>query len=299
MDRTGENKVFCIPDLQEVLKDIWAFRSEDKKGKAKGRMKERADKVVVDRGLAESRQKAQSLIMAGRVFFDGERIDKPGQKVELDREILVKEPMPFVSRGGLKLSGALERLGISVSGKIAADLGSSTGGFTDCLLQKGAKKVYAVDVDTRQLDWRLRKDSRVIMIEKNARYLDKNDFADALDIITADLSFISVLKVLPAVKGFIGAGTLLALIKPQFEVGKGQVGKKGVVRDPRLHDKVLVKMIEEAEKVGFHAVGLLRSPIRGQKGNREFFLQWSTQSPALTPERRKTLIEEAVWNEQD
>jgi 23S rRNA (cytidine1920-2'-O)/16S rRNA (cytidine1409-2'-O)-methyltransferase len=262
-------------------------------------MKERADKVVVERGLAESRQKAQALIMAGRVFSDGERIEKPGQKVNSDREIMVKEPMPYVSRGGLKLSGALDRLGISVSGKIAADLGSSTGGFTDCLLQKGARKVYAVDVDTRQLDWRLREDSRVILIEKNARYLDKDDFADPLDIITADLSFISVLKVLPAVKGFIGAGILLALIKPQFEVGKGQVGKKGVVRDPRLHEKVLAKMIEDAEEVGFHAVGLSRSPIQGQKGNREFFLHWSAQQPVLAPDRMKTLIEEAVWNEQN
>jgi 23S rRNA (cytidine1920-2'-O)/16S rRNA (cytidine1409-2'-O)-methyltransferase len=262
-------------------------------------MKERADKVVVDRGLAESRHKAQALIMAGRVFSDGERIDKPGQKVNSDQEIMIKEQMPYVSRGGLKLSGALDRLGISVSGKFAADLGSSTGGFTDCLLQKGARKVYAVDVDTRQLDWRLREDSRVILIEKNARYLDKDDFADPLDIITVDLSFISVLKVLPAITGFIGTGILVALIKPQFEAGKGQVGKKGVVRDLRLHEKVLVKMIEEAEEVGFHAVGLARSPIRGQKGNREFFLQWSAQRPALAPDCMKTLIKEAVWNEQN
>jgi 23S rRNA (cytidine1920-2'-O)/16S rRNA (cytidine1409-2'-O)-methyltransferase len=262
-------------------------------------MKERADKVVVDRGLAESRQKAQALIMAGRVFSDGERIDKPGQKVNSNQEIMVKEQMPYVSRGGFKLSEALDRLGISVSGKIAADLGSSTGGFTDCLLQHGAQKVYAVDVDTRQLDWRLRQDSRVVLIENNARYLDKDDFSDPLDIITADLSFISVLKVLPAIKGFIGDGVLVALIKPQFEVGKGQVGKKGVVRNPRLHEKVLVEMIEEAEEVGFHAVGLARSPILGQKGNREFFLLWSTQRSALTPDRMKTLIREAVWNEQD
>lgn len=262
-------------------------------------MKERADKVVVDRGLAESYQKAQALIMAGRVFSDGERIDKPGQKVNSNQEIIIKEQMPYVSRGGFKLSEALDRFGISVSRKIAADLGSSTGGFTDCLLQQGAQKVYAVDVDTRQLDWRLRQDSRVVLIEKNARYLDKDDFSDPLDIITADLSFISVLKVLPAIKGFIGDGVLVALIKPQFEVGKGQVGKKGVVRDPSLHEKVLVEMIEEAEEVGFHAVGLAKSPIRGQKGNREFFLLWSIQRPALTPNRMKTLIKEAVWNEQD
>lgn len=262
-------------------------------------MKERADKVVVDRGLAESCQKAQALIMAGRVFSEGERIDKPGQKVNSDQEIMVKEKMCYVSRGGFKLSEALDRLGVLMSGKIAADLGSSTGGFTDCLLQQGARKVYAVDVDTRQLDWRLRQDSRVVLIEKNARYLNKDDFSDPLNIITADLSFISVLKVLPAIKGFIGDGILVALIKPQFEVSKGQVGKKGVVRDPRLHEKVLVKMIEEAEEVGFHAVGLARSPIRGQKGNQEFFLLWSTQQPALTPDRMKTLIKEAVWNEQD
>lgn len=262
-------------------------------------MKERADKVVVDMGLAESYQKAQALIMAGRVFSDGERIDKPGQKVNSNQEIIIKEQMPYVSRGGFKLSEALDRFGISVSGKIAADLGSSTGGFTDCLLQQGAQKVYAVDVDTRQLDWRLRQDSRVVLIEKNARYLDKDDFSDPLDIITADLSFISVLKVLPAIKGFIGDGVLVALIKPQFEVGKGQVGKKGVVRDPSLHEKVLVEMIEEAEEVGFHSVGLAKSPIRGQKGNREFFLLWSIQRPALTPDRMKTLIKEAVWNEKD
>jgi 23S rRNA (cytidine1920-2'-O)/16S rRNA (cytidine1409-2'-O)-methyltransferase len=262
-------------------------------------MKARADKVIVDRGLVESRQKAQALIMAGRVFSDGKRIEKPGQKMDPDQEIMIKERMPFVSRGGLKLSGSLERLKISVKGKIAADLGSSTGGFTDCLLQNGACKVYAVDVDTRQLDWRLREDARVMLIEKNARYLEPNDFADPLDIITADLSFISVLKVLPAIRGFIGNGLLLALIKPQFEVGKGQVGKKGVVRDPRLHEMVLVKMIQEAEDIGFHAIGLTGSPIRGQKGNREFFLLWSFTKRALMPHRLKTLIEEAVWNEQN
>jgi 23S rRNA (cytidine1920-2'-O)/16S rRNA (cytidine1409-2'-O)-methyltransferase len=262
-------------------------------------MKERADKVVVDKGLAESRQKAQALIMAGRVFSDGLRIEKPGQKVDTQQEIMVKEQIPYVSRGGLKLAEILDKLGISVEGKIAADLGSSTGGFTDCLLQKGAKKVYAVDVDTKQLDWRLREDSRVVMIEKNARYLGKDDFADSLGIITIDLSFISVLKVLPAIKGFIGAGLLLALIKPQFEVGKGQVGKKGVVRDPLAHESVLFRMIEEAGDLGFHAVGLAESPIRGQKGNREFFVLWSLQKPALAPSRMKTLIKETVWNEQD
>jgi 23S rRNA (cytidine1920-2'-O)/16S rRNA (cytidine1409-2'-O)-methyltransferase len=269
------------------------------KGKAAKRIKARADKVMVERGLTESRQRAQALIMAGRVFSDQERIEKPGQKVAQDQDIVVKEEMPFVGRGGLKLSEALERFGVSVKGKIAADLGSSTGGFTDCLLQKGAEKVYAVDVDTRQLDWRLREDPRVILIEKNARYLDKQDFADPLDIITADLSFISILKIFPAVKEIIGEGLLVALIKPQFEVGKSQVGKKGVVRNPSLHEGVLIKIIEEAENRGFHAVGLTRSPIRGQKGNREFFLLWTDKRPALEPHRMRKLIKEAVWNEQN
>jgi 23S rRNA (cytidine1920-2'-O)/16S rRNA (cytidine1409-2'-O)-methyltransferase len=262
-------------------------------------MKERADKVIVDKGLAESRHKAQALIMAGRVFSEGQRIDKPGQKVNPQQEIMVKEQMPYVGRGGLKLLEALDTFGIPVSGKIAADLGASTGGFTDCLLQEGARKVYAVDVDTRQLDSRLREDPRVELIKKNARYLNRNDFSDSLDIITVDLSFISVLKVLPAIKGFIDDGILVALIKPQFEVGKGQVGKKGVIRDLRLHEDVLFKLIEEAEEMGFHAVGLTKSPIRGQKGNKEFFVLWSTRISALTLDRMKALIKEAVWNEQN
>ncbi len=262
-------------------------------------MKERADKVVVDRGLADSRQKARALIMAGRVFSDRGRIEKPGQKLDSGLEIIVKEKMPFVSRGGLKLADALDAFGISVIGKIAADLGSSTGGFTDCLLQKGAKRVYAVDVDTRQLDSRLRADPRVKMIEKNARYLEKSDFSDPLDIITADLSFISLIKILPAVRNVIGEGMLVALIKPQFEVGKGQVGKKGVVRDSRLHEDVLVRMIEEAENMGFHTHGLTRSSIRGQKGNQEFFIQWSIHRTALKPDHLRNKIEEAIGNEKN
>ncbi len=262
-------------------------------------MKERADKIIVDKGLAESRQKAQALIMAGRVFSDGERIEKPGQKVSTAQVISVKEIMPFVSRGGLKLAEALDALRISVTGKVAADLGASTGGFTDCLLQRGAKKVYAVDVDTKQLDWRLKEDPRVTLIERNARYLKKDDFRESLDFITADLSFISLLKVLPAIKCFIRDGQLLALIKPQFEVGKGQVGKKGVIRNPRLHEEVLVNMMEEAEKIGFHAAGLTKSSIRGQKGNQEFFSLWSLRQSTLTPNRLRRLIKEAVWNEKD
>lgn len=260
-------------------------------------MKDRADKAVVDRGLAESRHKAQALIMAGRVFSDGERIEKPGQKLKAGQEIIVTEKMPYVSRGGVKLAGALDAFAVPVAGKVAADLGASTGGFTDCLLQRGVKKVYAVDVDTRQLDQRLRIDPRVVMVDKNARFLERSDFADHLDIITTDLSFISVLKVLPAIKSFIDDGFLVALIKPQFEVGKGRVGKKGVVRDPRLHEEVMTQMIHSAERYGFHTLGLAKSPIRGQRGNQEFFLLWSTQRPALEPGRWRSLLKEAVWNE--
>ncbi len=262
-------------------------------------MKERADKILADRGLAESRQRAQALIMAGLVFSAGERIKKPGQKISSSEELIIKEKMPYVSRGGLKLEEALNAFRISVEGKIAADIGSSTGGFTDCLLQKGARKVYAVDVDTRQLDWRLREDARVKPIKKNARYLSRDDFSDTLDIVTMDLSFISVLKVLPAVKMFLGKGILVALIKPQFEAGKGQVGRKGVVRDPCLHEEVLTGMIDEAGEKGFNFRGLFRTSIRGQKGNQEFFVLWSLVKPALSSGDLSALLKEAVWNEKN
>ncbi len=248
--------------------------------------------------MAESRQKAQALIMAGLVFSEGQRVEKPGQMISLDQEISLKEKMPYVSRGGLKLEEALEAFKIPVKGKVAADLGASTGGFIDCLLQKGARKVYAVDVDIRQIDWRLREDPRVICIQKNARYLKKDEFEDALDIVTIDLSFISVLKVLPAVKGFLAGGRLLSLIKPQFEVGKGQVGKKGVVRNQALHEDVLNRIIEESHKMGFALRGLIKSSHPGQKGNREFFVFWSLGKESINQGEVQRLIKEAVWNEK-
>jgi 23S rRNA (cytidine1920-2'-O)/16S rRNA (cytidine1409-2'-O)-methyltransferase len=261
-------------------------------------MKERADKVVFSKGLAESRQRAQALIMAGLVFSEGERIEKPGQKIAIDKEISLKERMPYVSRGGQKLEEALEAFEIPVPQKVAADLGSSTGGFTDCLLQKGAKKVYAVDVDTRQLDYSLRNNPRVVLIEKNARYLKKDDFEDRLDIITTDLAFISVLKVLPAVREFLGKGKLLALLKPQFEVGKRQVGKRGIVKDPLLHESVLNSIIAQAHELGFKVRGLIQTSVRGQKGNREFFVWWSLGEDSLNVAQVRILIKEAVWNEK-
>ena len=260
--------------------------------------KERADKVIVNRGLAESRQQAQALIMAGLVFAEGQRVEKPGQRVDNDQEIIVKERTPYVSRGGLKLAEALDVFNVSVKGKTAADLGASTGGFTDCLLQQGASRVYAVDVDIRQIDWRLREDNRVILIEKNARYLNKDDIGEELDIVTTDLSFISVLKVLPAIKEFLGQGMLLSLLKPQFEVGKGQVGRKGIVRDSCLHEKVLEKIIREARQMGFKVQDLVRSSIRGSKGNREFFVLWSLEGKSLSQRELRKLIKEAVWNEK-
>lgn len=265
----------------------------------KGKAKERVDKIIVDRGLAESRHKAQALIMAGKVYSGDTRINKPGEKLNVNRAIFVKEPIPFVSRGGLKLEEALDEFRISVEDKVAADLGASTGGFTDCLLQRGARKVYAVDVDTRQIDQRLRENPRVNLIEKNARYLESDDFDDTLDLVTLDLSFISVLKVLPALRRFLGEGLLLALIKPQFEVGKGKVGKKGLVRDPELHQEVLDRMIKEGEKMEFYPQGLFKTSIRGQKGNQEFFLLWSLHKSALHSELLKIWIKEAVWNEKN
>lgn len=261
--------------------------------------KERADKIIVNRGLAESRHKAQALIMAGLVFSEGRRIEKPGQRIGVDEKISIKKKMLYVSRGGLKLEEALDAFKISVKGKVAADLGASTGGFTDCLLQKGAKRVYAVDVDTRQLDWRLREDPRVILIEKNARYLKKSDFRETLDIVTMDLSFISVLKVLPAVKEFLGAGRFLSLLKPQFEVGKGEVGKKGIVRDPFLHQEVLWKIANEASRIGFKLRGLIETSVRGQKGNREFFALWSLGEDFLSRVQVQRIIKEVVWDEKN
>ena len=260
-------------------------------------MKERADKILVERGLVESRKKAQALIMGGLVFSGQNRIDKPGQMVFLDQEITLKEKLPFVGRGGLKLAPVLDEFKIQVDGMVAADLGASTGGFVDCMLQKGAKKVYAVDVDTRQLDWKLREDPRVVMIEKNARYLSKKNFDDPLDLVTMDLSFISVVKVLPAVKSFLGKGQLIILIKPQFEAGRDQVGKKGVVRDPSIHKKVLEKMVQEMESLGFAVRGMVKSRILGQKGNQEFFIHCSLNKAYISKEEIQRLILEVVGHD--
>jgi 23S rRNA (cytidine1920-2'-O)/16S rRNA (cytidine1409-2'-O)-methyltransferase len=261
-------------------------------------MKERADKLLTAQGLAESRQKARALIMAGVVFIGDQRVEKAGQMLNGDEEIKVKNRLPFVGRGGLKLEGALRAFSVDVDGKTALDLGASTGGFTDCLLQNGANRVFAVDVDIRQFDWRLSQDPRIVLIQKNARYLTKEDFSEPLDLVTMDLSFISVLKVLPALKNILNKGWIVSLIKPQFEVGKNQVGKKGIVKDPQLHEEVLSRTSQAAREMGFFTCGIIPSPLRGQKGNREFFILWAPERPESMPVDIRPIIKEAVRNEE-
>jgi len=262
-------------------------------------MKDRADKMVVYTGLADSRQKAQALIMAGLVYAGGRKVEKAGQLLDVELDLTLKDTLPFVSRGGLKLDEALEKFDLSVKGKTAADLGASTGGFTDCLLQRGAARVYAVDVDIRQLDMTLKQDSRVELVEKNARYLEKEDISDFIDLVTIDLSFISVLKVLPAVKNIVEDGMVVSLIKPQFEVGRNQVGKKGIVRDRVLHEEVLLSIAQEAEEIGFSSMDVMRPSVRGQKGNQEYFILWTKKDKGQKPSCVFfDIIKETVWDEK-
>jgi 23S rRNA (cytidine1920-2'-O)/16S rRNA (cytidine1409-2'-O)-methyltransferase len=261
--------------------------------------KERADRLVLIRGLAESRGKAQALIMAGLVTAGSRKVEKPGELLDIETRISVEEGNPFVSRGGLKLAEALEAFAVGVEGKVAADLGSSTGGFTDCLLQRGARLVYAVDVSTGQLDWKLRGDPRVVLVEKNARTLGAGDFAERPELVTMDLSFISVLRVLPAVRLFLADGDVLCLLKPQFEVGKGQVGKRGVVRNPALHEAVLNRLLQGALEWGFVVRGLHGCKVRGQRGNREFFAHWTLTGPSFSAEETREMIREVVYGEKD
>jgi 23S rRNA (cytidine1920-2'-O)/16S rRNA (cytidine1409-2'-O)-methyltransferase len=212
-------------------------------------------------------------------------------------ELKVERPAPFVGRGGLKLEEALDRFDIDVGGMVALDIGASTGGFVDCLLKRGATRVYAVDVDTKQLDWGLSRDARVTAIEKNARYLRSEDLPGPPDIVTMDVSFISVLKILPALKAIPGAWTLVALIKPQFEAGPRDVGKKGIVRNGNVHAEVLARIVGGARELGFGLAGLIRCSTRGQKGNVEFFARWVKGSPDLDADSIPAMIKEAVSHE--
>lgn len=239
--------------------------------------KKRIDQLLVERGMAESRQRAQSIIMAGDVLVEGQPVTKAGLRISEHADITTKKGCPYVSRGGLKLEGALSAFELDVRDKICLDVGASTGGFTDCLLQKGAGKVYAVDVGYGQLAWRLRQDDRVVVIERaNIRYLPAATVPEPIDLATIDVSFISLKIVIPVVKKFIKPqGQIVALIKPQFEIGKGRVGKGGVVRDPADHQEVLGDLTAFAEKQGLNCRTAVKSPITGPKGNVEFFTVFS------------------------
>ncbi|HXG33933.1 MAG TPA: TlyA family RNA methyltransferase [Bryobacteraceae bacterium] len=235
--------------------------------------RQRLDQLLVERGLAESRAKARALILAGQVFVEGERASKPGQMVALDAGLSVAAPPPYVSRSGKKLEAALDAFGISVQDRVCLDVGASTGGFTDCLLQRGARRVYAVDVGRGQLDWRLRRDPRVVVREGiNARYLRFEDIGEYVDLAVCDVSFISVTLILPAVSALLQpAGEMVILVKPQFEVGRGQVGKGGIVRDPELHRLACERVAQAVRALGF-TVSVIESPIAGAEGNKEFLL---------------------------
>ena len=244
--------------------------------------RERIDKLMVQRQLAGSRERARALIMAGRVLVDDQPVDKAGTQIDPEASIRLKgEDIPYVSRGGLKLARALETFQVTAAGRTALDVGASTGGFTDCLLQEGARKVFAVDVGYGQLAWKLRDDQRVINLERtNIRHLAPDQLDETPDLAVIDASFISLEKVLPSTTVLVKPGSdIIALIKPQFEVGKGQVGKGGVVRDPDQHAQVIEKIKLIAAQAGCQVMQLCESPILGTKGNREFLIHLRTGRP--------------------
>ncbi len=237
-------------------------------------VKVRADRLLTDRALVPSRERARALIMAGQVIIGEHKVEKAGQLVDDSLEIRIKNDLPFVSRGGLKLEKALDEFIIDVNGLTVMDVGASTGGFTDCLLQRGAARVYAVDVGYGQLAWKLQQDERVLSLEKtNIRYLEPESLPSVPDMAVIDASFISLDKVLPNTLNLVKSrGTVVALIKPQFEVGRGEVGKGGVVREPEKHAAVIAAVCSLAESLNLETVGVTESPITGPKGNREFLV---------------------------
>ncbi len=238
-------------------------------------MKERLDVLLVKRNLASSREKAKAIIMSGKVYVDGQKEDKPGTAFPEEVHVEVRgHTLPYVSRGGLKLEKALKNFDVTVDGKVCTDVGSSTGGFTDCMLQNGAKKVFAIDVGRGQLDWKLRQDERVVCMEKtNIRYVTPEDIGEPIDFSSVDVSFISLKKVLPPIRGYLTEqGEIVALIKPQFEAGREKVGKKGVVRKKSTHLEVIHAVTEYALSIGFDVLDLEFSPIRGPEGNIEYLV---------------------------
>jgi 23S rRNA (cytidine1920-2'-O)/16S rRNA (cytidine1409-2'-O)-methyltransferase len=240
--------------------------------------KERLDVLLVDRGIIQSRERAKTSIMAGKIFVDGVRIDKSGTKVNVDSDILFKgDPIPYVSRGGLKLEKAVNEFGLKLTDKVCLDIGASTGGFTDCMLQNGAKKVFAIDVGYGQFAWKLRTDERVVSMERtNIRYLTLEDTKEPADFASIDVSFISLKKIMPATINLLkDNGEVVALIKPQFEAGKEKVGKKGVVRDVAVHNEVVSSIVSFLIESNLKIINLSYSPIKGPEGNIEYLVYFT------------------------
>ena len=252
------------------------------------KIKKRLDVLLVEQGYAETRTKAQAIIMSGLVYVDGQKADKPGVSYEESVSVEVRSGgCPYVSRGGLKLEKALRDFGVNPEGFVCSDSGASTGGFTDCLLQQGAKKVFAIDVGYGQLDWKIRSDERVVVMERtNIRYVTPEDLGEPLDLSVIDVSFISLKIVLPAIKALLKpSGQVLCLIKPQFEAGKEKVGKKGVVREPEIHQEVLDSFVETVTALGFAILGLTFSPVKGPEGNIEFLGHLTLENvPGIIPD---------------
>ena len=260
------------------------------------KIKKRLDVLLTEQMYADTRSKAQAIIMAGQVYVNGQKADKPGTAYEENVQIEVRGvTCPYVSRGGLKLEKALRDFGVKPEGFVCSDSGASTGGFTDCLLQQGAKKVFAIDVGYGQLDWKIRSDERVVVMERtNIRYVTPDDLGEPLDLSVIDVSFISLKIVLPAIKALLKpTGQVLCLIKPQFEAGKEKVGKKGVVREPEIHKEVLDAFVETVTDLGFTILGLTFSPVKGPEGNIEFLGHLTLeQKPGIVPDT-DAVVEEA------
>lgn len=257
------------------------------------KIKKRLDVLLVEGGYADSRAKAQAIIMSGQVYVDGQKADKPGTSYEESVCVEVRgATCPYVSRGGLKLEKALRDFGVDPSGYVCSDSGASTGGFTDCLLQCGAKKVFAIDVGYGQLDWKIRSDPRVVVMERtNVRYVTPEQLGEPLDLSVIDVSFISLRIVLPVIKTFLkDSGQVLCLIKPQFEAGKDKVGKKGVVREPETHKEVLDQFVVLAKEIGFTILGLTFSPVKGPEGNIEFLAHLTLENlPGIEPDTEQVV----------
>lgn len=261
-------------------------------------MKERLDVLLVSRGLVASRERAKASIMAGLVYVDSQKVDKAGTLVPVTADITVRgDSIGYVSRGGLKLKKALSSFSLDLQGKVMADIGASTGGFTDCALQNGAKRVYAIDVGYGQLAWSLRTDDRVINMERtNIRNVTAESLGEVLDFVSIDVAFISLAKVLPVVRDLLApGGTVVALIKPQFEAGREKVGKKGVVKDPLVHKSVIKKVLDESQELGLYPINLTYSPVKGPEGNIEYLVLLTNQTTEETITHTKVdeIVEES------